>query len=86
MSSSLSEAAQESKPKRYSEKPARRVADGIATLMQERITSPLGISSTALSLPRDLLPRAVQGYGPMGRPGEESGVETTGSSRAAVLR
>jgi beta-lactamase class C len=49
-----------------------------ATLMHERITGPLGMSSTALPLPRDLLGRAVQGYGPMGRPigrtGEESGV------------
>ncbi len=39
---------------------------------------PLGMTSTALPLPRDLLGRAVQGYGSMGRaigkPGEESGV------------
>ena len=46
--------------------------------MHRRITGPLGMSSTALPLPRDLLGRAVQGYGPMGRaigkPGEESGV------------
>jgi beta-lactamase class C len=56
----------------------RRFNTRFATLMQQRITGPLGMSSTALPLPRDLLGRAVQGYGPMGRaigrPGEESGV------------
>ncbi len=45
--------------------------------MHQRITGPLGMSSTALPLPRDLLGRAVQGYGPggrpSGRPGEEGG-------------
>ena len=49
-----------------------------AALMHERITGPLGMSSTALPLPRDLLGRAVQGYSPMGKPigppGQESGV------------
>src|SRR6266853_1147187 len=56
----------------------RRFNTRFATLMQQRITGPLGMSSTALPLPQDLLGRAVQGYGPMGRaisrPGEESGV------------
>lgn len=56
----------------------RRFNTRFSTLMHERITGPLGMSSTALPLPRDLLGRAVQGYGPMGRPigrpGEESGV------------
>jgi len=56
----------------------RRFNTRFATLMHQRITGPLGMSSTALPLPRDLLGRAVQGYGPMGkaigRPGEESGV------------
>jgi beta-lactamase class C len=48
-----------------------------AALMHQRLTGPLGMTSTALPLPRDLLGRAVQGYGPMGkpvgRPGEEGG-------------
>lgn len=56
----------------------RRFNTRFAALMKERITGRLGMSSTALPLPRDLLNRAVQGYGPMGRPigrpGEESGV------------
>ena len=56
----------------------RRFNTRFATLMHQRITGPLAMSSTALPLPRDLLSRAVQGYGPMGRPigkpGEESGV------------
>src|SRR5439155_18105581 len=55
----------------------RRFNTRFATLMHERITGPLGMSSTALPLPRGLLGRAVQGYSPMGRPigrpGEESG-------------
>ena len=55
----------------------RRFNTRFAALMQERITVPLGMNSTALPLPRDLLGRAVQGYGqmgkPIGRPGEESG-------------
>jgi hypothetical protein len=33
-----------------------------------RPSGPLGMTSTALPLPRDLLGRAVQGYGPMGKP------------------
>ena len=55
----------------------RRFNTRFAALMHERITVPLGMTSTALPLPRDLLGRAVQGYGqmgkPIGRPGEESG-------------
>jgi len=55
----------------------RRFNTRFAVLMKERITGPLGMNSTALPLPRDLLGRAVQGYGqtgrPIGRPGEESG-------------
>jgi beta-lactamase class C len=49
-----------------------------AALMRERITGPLGMSSTALPVLRDLLGRTVQGYGPggrpVGRPGEEQGI------------
>ncbi len=48
-----------------------------ATLMHDRLTQPLGMSSTALRLPPGLLSRAVQGYGPRGAPsgapGEEQG-------------
>ena len=55
----------------------RRFNTRFAALMHERITVPLGMNSTALPLSRDLLGRAVQGYGqmgkPIGRPGEESG-------------
>src|SRR5438034_6770914 len=55
----------------------RRFNTRFAALMHERITGPLGMSSTALPLPRDLLGRAVQGYGPggkaIGRPGMEGG-------------
>ena len=55
----------------------RRFNPRFATLMHQRLTGPLGMTSTALPLPRDLLSRAVQGYGPMGRPigwpGEEGG-------------
>jgi len=55
----------------------RRFNTRFAALMHQRITGPLGMSSTALPLPRDLLGRAVQGYGPggrpSGRPGEEGG-------------
>src|SRR6266550_2212146 len=56
----------------------RRFNTRFAALMHQRDTGPLGMTSTALPLPRDLLGRAVQGYNPMGRPigrpGEESGV------------
>ena len=55
----------------------RRFNTRFAGLMHERITGPLGMTSTALPLPRNLLGRAVQGYGqmgkPIGKPGEESG-------------
>jgi beta-lactamase class C len=55
----------------------RRFNTRFAALMHQRLTGPLGMTSTALPLPRDLLDRAVQGYGPMGkpigRPGEEGG-------------
>ena len=42
----------------------RRFNTPFAQLMHQRITGPLGMTSTALPLPRDLLGRAVQGYGP----------------------
>jgi beta-lactamase class C len=55
----------------------RRFNTRFATLMHQRLTGPLGMSSTALPLPRNLLGRAVQGYGPggkpIGRPGMEGG-------------
>jgi beta-lactamase class C len=55
----------------------RRFNTRFATLMHQRLTGPLGMTSTALPLPRDLLGRAVQGYGssgrPIGRPGMEGG-------------
>lgn len=55
----------------------RRFNTRFAALMHERLTGPLGMTSTALPLPRDLLGRAVQGYGPqgraIGRPGMEGG-------------
>jgi beta-lactamase class C len=55
----------------------RRFNTRFAALMQQRLTGPLGMTSTALPLPRDLLSRAVQGYGsqgrPIGRPGMEGG-------------
>jgi beta-lactamase class C len=55
----------------------RRFTTRFAALMHQRLTGPLGMTSTALPLPRDLLGRAVQGYSPMGkpvgRPGEEGG-------------
>jgi beta-lactamase class C len=46
----------------------RRLNTRFAALMHQRLTGPLGMTSTALPLPRDLLGRAVQGYDPMGRP------------------
>jgi beta-lactamase class C len=55
----------------------RRFHMPFARLMHQRITGPLGMSSTALPLPRDLLGRAVQGYSsqgqPIGNPGMEGG-------------
>jgi beta-lactamase class C len=55
----------------------RRFNTRFAALMHQRLTGPLGMTSTALPLPRDLLGRAVQGYSstgrPIGRPGMEGG-------------
>src|SRR5437773_4305660 len=55
----------------------RRFNTRFAALMHQRLTGPLEMTSTALPLPRDLLGRAVQGYGPggkaIGRPGMEGG-------------
>jgi beta-lactamase class C len=55
----------------------RRFNTPFARLMHQRITGPLGMTSTALPLPRGLLGRAVQGYGsqgqPIGNPGMEGG-------------
>jgi beta-lactamase class C len=55
----------------------RRFNTQFTALMRQRLTGPLTMTSTALPLPRDLLGRAVQGYGPMGksigRPGMEGG-------------
>src|SRR5438067_8819918 len=53
----------------------RRFNTRFAALMHERITVPLGMTSTALPLPRDLLGRAVQGYNPSGRPLGRPGME-----------
>jgi beta-lactamase class C len=53
----------------------RRFNTPFAALMHQRLTGPLGMSSTALPLPRDLLGRAVQGYGPGGRPVGRPGME-----------
>src|SRR4029450_1011729 len=53
----------------------RRFNTQFTALMRERLTGPLGMTSTALLLPRDLLGRAVQGYGPMGRPIGRPGME-----------
>jgi beta-lactamase class C len=46
-----------------------------AVLMHQRLTGPLGMASTALPLPRNLLGRAVQGYNPSGRPAGRPGME-----------
>src|SRR5437667_7630843 len=48
----------------------RRFNTPFAQLMHQRITGPLGMNSTALPLPRDLLGRAVAvpGYSPQGPP------------------
>jgi beta-lactamase class C len=53
----------------------RRFNTPFARLMHQRITGPLGMTSTALPLPRDLLGRAVQGYGPQGQPIGKPGME-----------
>ncbi len=46
----------------------RRFHDPFSTLMRERIAGPLKMDSTALTLSPALRARAVQGYGPLGRP------------------
>jgi beta-lactamase class C len=56
----------------------RRFNTPFARLMHQRITGPLGMSSTALPLPRDLLGRAVQGYSPQGQPIGNRGMEGKG--------
>ena len=53
----------------------RRFNTPFARLMHQRITGPLGMTSTALPLPRDLLGRAVQGYNPQGQPLGKPGME-----------
>ncbi len=53
----------------------RRFNTPFARLMHQRITGPLGMTSTALPLPRDLLSRAVQGYSPEGQPIGNPGME-----------
>jgi beta-lactamase class C len=46
----------------------RRFHETFTSLMRERITGPLAMDSTALTLSPALRARAVQGYGPLGRP------------------
>jgi beta-lactamase class C len=46
----------------------RRFHEPFNELMRERITGPLAMNSTALILSPALRARAVQGYGPLGRP------------------
>jgi len=58
----------------------RRFNTRFAALMHQRLTGPLGMTSTALPLPRDLLGRAVQGYNPSGRPVGRPGMEGGPSS------
>jgi beta-lactamase class C len=53
----------------------RRFNTRFAALIHQRLTGPLGMTSTALPLPRDLLGRAVQGYNPSGRPVGRPGME-----------
>jgi beta-lactamase class C len=53
----------------------RRFNTPFARLMHQRVTGPLGMTSTALPLPRDLLGRAVQGYNPQGLPDGRPGME-----------
>ena len=53
----------------------RRFNTRFSALMHQRLTDPLGMISTALPLPRDLLGRAVQGYAPGGRPIGRPGME-----------
>ena len=59
----------------------RRFKTPFAQLMHQRITGPLGMTSTALPLRRDLVNRAVQGYGPMGQPMGRPGEETQGFAK-----
>ena len=59
----------------------RRFNTPFAQLMHQQITGPLGMASTALPLRRDLLGRAVQGYGPMGQPMGRPGEETQGFAK-----
>ena len=63
----------------------RRFNTRFAALMHQRLTGPLGMTSTALPLPRDLLGRAVQGYNPSGRPAGRPGMEGE-TSRVAGFR
>ena len=53
----------------------RRFNTRFSALMHQRLTGPLGMTSTALPLPRDLLGRTVQGYGQQGRPIGKPGME-----------
>jgi beta-lactamase class C len=55
----------------------RRFNEPFATLMKERITGPLGMDSTALQLSPAQRPRAVQGFGPLGRAISQPGVGTS---------
>jgi beta-lactamase class C len=52
----------------------RRFKMPFAALMKQRLTGPLGMNSTDLPLPASLRGRAVQGYGPLGRPVGQPGV------------
>jgi beta-lactamase class C len=57
----------------------RRFNQPFGVLMKERITAPLGMNATALTLPPALRARAVQGYGPMGRAIGELGIGKSGN-------
>ncbi len=62
----------------------RRFDMPFAALMESRILKPLGMTSTALILPPALRRRAVQGYGPAGRPiGEPGGQQGILAFRSA---
>lgn len=52
----------------------RRFKMPFAALMKQRLTGPLGMTSTDIPLPASLRGRAVQGYGPLGRAIGEPGV------------
>jgi beta-lactamase class C len=62
----------------------RRFHEPFATLMKERITTPLGMASTALQVPPTLRARAVQGYGPLGRAIGQPGIGTSSNMDFAV--